>query len=283
MKFSEIKHKIKNLGNFKSLKEIKEAGLRIVRNTKTGDYWLIEENLGPKLIPLGSVAKIVTGIITGNNRKYYTKKQKPDYEPAFKTPTDHKKILLKREDAIWLIKTRNVPYKIRKAPILWVDIRRKKHVVYYNKDLLPFEHTFIGLIPDDPRDVEILVLILNSTICWLNFESLGRVSISGPIRMLQDEIADFLIINPKIFKFYLYLSNKNFQKFFERNIETVFTELGFDPSKPIREQEPNPLPDRKALDDIVFDALGLTEEERKEVYWAVAELVKNRLEKARSV
>ncbi len=35
--------------------------------------------------------------------------------------------------------------------------------------------------------------------------------------------------------------------------------------------------------DIIFDALGLTEEERKEVYWAVAELVKARLEKARSV
>ena len=48
-------------------------------------------------------------------------------------------------------------------------------------------------------------------------------------------------------------------------------------------QELNPLPDRKALDDIIFDALGLTEEERKEVYWSVAELVKNRLEKARSV
>jgi hypothetical protein len=42
------------------------------------------------------------------------------------------------------------------------------------------------------------------------------------------------------------------------------------------------LPDRKALDDIIFDALGLTEEERKEVYWAVAELVQNRLQKARS-
>jgi len=34
---------------------------------------------------------------------------------------------------------------------------------------------------------------------------------------------------------------------------------------------------------VVFDALGLTEEERKEVYWATAELVKNRLDKARSV
>ncbi len=54
-------------------------------------------------------------------------------------------------------------------------------------------------------------------------------------------------------------------------------------SYPIREQKPNPLPDRKALDDIVFDILGLTEEERVEVYWAVCELVKNRLKKARSV
>ena len=40
---------------------------------------------------------------------------------------------------------------------------------------------------------------------------------------------------------------------------------------------------RKALDDIVFDILGLTEDERNEVYWAVCEMVKNRLEKARSV
>ena len=68
-----------------------------------------------------------------------------------------------------------------------------------------------------------------------------------------------------------------------KKVESIFTELGFDPNKPIREQKPNPLPDRKALDDIIFDALGLTEEERKEVYWSVAELVKNRLEKARSV
>ncbi|PMP86430.1 MAG: hypothetical protein C0174_01630, partial [Thermodesulfobium narugense] len=74
-----------------------------------------------------------------------------------------------------------------------------------------------------------------------------------------------------------------FNAFINREILTIFTELGFDPNKPIREQEPNPLPDRKALDDIIFDALGLTEEERKEVYWAVAELVKTRLEKARSV
>lgn len=60
-------------------------------------------------------------------------------------------------------------------------------------------------------------------------------------------------------------------------------ELGINPACPIREQQPNPLPDRKALDDIVFDILGLTEDERAEIYWAVCEIVKNRLEKARSV
>ncbi|MEO0214745.1 MAG: hypothetical protein ABIL12_04425, partial [candidate division WOR-3 bacterium] len=76
---------------------------------------------------------------------------------------------------------------------------------------------------------------------------------------------------------------EQWNKISRREIKSIFTELGFDPEKPIREQEPNPLPDRKALDDIIFDALGLTEEERKEVYWAVAELVKTRLEKARSV
>ena len=69
----------------------------------------------------------------------------------------------------------------------------------------------------------------------------------------------------------------------KRKINSLIIELGFDSNKPIREQQPNPLPDRKALDDVVFDALGLTEEERKEVYWATAELVKNRLDKAGSV
>jgi len=43
------------------------------------------------------------------------------------------------------------------------------------------------------------------------------------------------------------------------------------------------LPDRKELDDIVFDALGLTEEERKDVYRGVCRLVWNRISKAKSL
>ena len=36
---------------------------------------------------------------------------------------------------------------------------------------------------------------------------------------------------------------------------------------------------KNSLDDIVFSVLGLTEEERKEVYWAVAEDVLINIEK----
>ena len=44
-----------------------------------------------------------------------------------------------------------------------------------------------------------------------------------------------------------------------------------------------PPSDRRALDDIVFDVLGLTQGERDGVYEAVVRLVEKRLEKAGSL
>jgi hypothetical protein len=80
-------------------------------------------------------------------------------------------------------------------------------------------------------------------------------------------------------------SKKTFDKIKNRQINTIFEECGIDPESkiPIEEQEPKPLPDRAELDNIVFDALNLTEEERKEVYRAVCRLVWNRISKAKSV
>lgn len=89
------------------------------------------------------------------------------------------------------------------------------------------------------------------------------------------ELADCLVVNPKVIKG-KQIPNK------KREVNGLI-ELGLNPSLPTREQSPNPLPDRKALDDVVFDILGLTQDERKEVYWSVCELVKHRLEKAKSV
>jgi hypothetical protein len=50
----------------------------------------------------------------------------------------------------------------------------------------------------------------------------------------------------------------------------------------MRRQVPNPMADRKELDNLVFDAIGLSPTERTEIYWAVAELIKQQLNKAKS-
>jgi len=103
----------------------------------------------------------------------------------------------------------------------------------------------------------------------------------GVLTIYKDDLKFILLPDPRLLD--TQKCEETILEISKRNVVPIFEELGLDPSNPIREQKPNPLPDRKALDDIVFDALGLTEEERKEVYWAVAELVKQRLEKARSV
>ncbi|GBD96471.1 MAG TPA: hypothetical protein ENG83_08735 [Nitrospirae bacterium] len=90
------------------------------------------------------------------------------------------------------------------------------------------------------------------------------------------EVNNLLTLNPTLMKANDLLLEK-------RELKSIFEECGINPAPPIREQKPNPLSDRKALDDIVFDILGLTQKEQDEVYRSVCELVKNRLENARSV
>ena len=104
----------------------------------------------------------------------------------------------------------------------------------------------------------------------------------GPRSLMVYEVQESLIVDPQFCK----APTLDTTKFLiEREIKTIFEECGIDPKSeiPIEEQEPNPLPDRAELDKIVFDALGLTEHERKDVYRAVCRLVWNRISKAKSV
>ena len=121
-----------------------------------------------------------------------------------------------------------------------------------------------------------LSISLNNTFSFMQQELIGRANLGeGALDFKVYETKLISVAKMDIFNF---LEIINYKQIF-----SIFTELGFDPNKPIREQEPNPLPDRKELDDIIFDAIGLTEEDRKEIYWATAELVKKRLDKAKSV
>jgi len=67
-----------------------------------------------------------------------------------------------------------------------------------------------------------------------------------------------------------------------RKIKTVFEEIGANTPEEVSLDKVKP--DRRELDKIVVgDILGLTEEDQLEVYKAVIDLVKSRIEKAQSV
>jgi len=72
MKFQNILPKIVNNPGFQSLKEIKEAGYRIVKE-RDGDRYFIakKKDLKPLLVRLGDVAEVRRGITTGANEFFY--------------------------------------------------------------------------------------------------------------------------------------------------------------------------------------------------------------------
>ena len=154
------------------------------------------------------------------------------------------------------------------------------HIINYNPNKV-ISHRFFRLIPKNKEiDEEKLVLLLNSTLSSLSLESFRNPSLGGGVLAHGTyTIKEFIIPKPEKIQF----NENKITKFTNREIRSIFEELGINPDKPIREQEPKPLPDRAELDKIIFDELGLTKEERKEVYWAVCELVKQRLEKAKSL
>jgi len=148
----------------------------------------------------------------------------------------------------------------------------KRLFVPYSESSVYISNAFWGLKSENNSNIDYIVL--NNILYFLICELFGRSNLGeGVLTIYGSDFKKFIVFDPNFVK----------QGFVvKRKILDIFTELGFDPSKPIREQEPHPLPDRKALDDVVFDAIELTENERKEVYYAVAELVKQRLDKAKS-
>ncbi|MGC8776320.1 MAG: hypothetical protein ACP5QN_03415, partial [Minisyncoccia bacterium] len=173
-------------------------------------------------------------------------------------------IICRKNDVKWLLK-KEERFLTKIAEHLIGDTKNDKFIVHWNIDMIVFEHKFIGINFKSAIKKINATLVLNSTLFILTTELYGKSNLGeGALYLVPLDVKQMIIINPNLFNFDSFL--EKYENFLKRPIYSIFTELGFDPNKPIREQEPNPLPDRKALDDIIFDALELTEEERKEVY-----------------
>jgi hypothetical protein len=124
-----------------------------------------------------------------------------------------------------------------------------------------------------------LVAYLNTTLVALVLETLGNKSLGQGV--LDFFMADFLTLEIPI------IQNPDmeeaFNKIKDRSVLPVTKEYGVTILAKDGKYHCAPPMDRKCLDDIVFDELRLTQGERDAVYEAVIELVKQRLEKARSV
>ena len=326
MKFSAIKDKIKNNPGFKSLKEIKEGGYRIVKERDGNKYFLARQGeLKPLLVKLGDIAEVKFGIKTGANEFFYLdeerlkewKIEKEFLKPIIKSPRECKSILIKASDLKFKVfmchkdkkdlkGTNALKYiewgeeskkdtegkeigQFHKRPSCrgrqkWWECPELKGNMFWVKETNDRLGAFISkeFMLCDCRlyytDGSIgLQNSYNSTLTALISEVLSRVGLGeGAKSLMVYEVNDMLVLNPSVMKSTQFLMSA-------RELKSIFTELGINPNLPIRDQKPNPLPDRKTLDDVVFDIIGLTQEERDEMYWAVCELVKNRLEKARSV
>ncbi|MGD9873680.1 MAG: DNA methyltransferase [Kiritimatiellia bacterium] len=120
-----------------------------------------------------------------------------------------------------------------------------------------------------------LAAFLNSTLVAFFIETLGNKSLGQGV--LDFFMADFLrmripvIDSPQLLAAYKAIK--------DRPIRRIHDELGFDSGT----KRFDPLPDRRAVDDAVFDALKLTKGERDAVYEAVLNMVDARLNKAQSL
>jgi len=168
------------------------------------------------------------------------------------------------------------------AEVLWPMIHNDRPSAFLSEPDIVVDHNLFEILHDKKY---IMWLNLQSTFLLLVRELYGRSNLGeGALKTEGIDIKKFPILRCELFstKEELYIK-KIATNLRQREILSCFEEFGINRKQPIRSQKPNPLPDRKALDDIVFDAIGLTQDERNEVYWSVCELVKNRLEKARSI
>jgi hypothetical protein len=127
----------------------------------------------------------------------------------------------------------------------------------------------------------------------LFIETLGRRGLGGgAVRVLVEDLKNqFPILDPS----HLTAAQQNdlkkaFGRLMRRETYNVFSELGLpEPNREYSNIDPDEislkkvLPDRRELDKIIFEAIGLNEAEQLEVYREMVILAKNRLIKAQSV
>ena len=168
---------------------------------------------------------------------------------------------------------------------MFPEREREKFIVFLNKDGICLNKNLYGIFSNQVKP-KILCAFLNSSITAMNAELIGRLpgGGGGPLDLDVQMVALLPVI--AFSKFPKLQASKKLEKAFDRlsqrPIDSIFKEIGANTPEEVSLDKVKS--DRRELDRIVMgEILGLSEEEQLEVYRAVVDLVRSRLEKARSV
>ncbi|MEM3384542.1 MAG: N-6 DNA methylase, partial [Nitrososphaeria archaeon] len=158
-----------------------------------------------------------------------------------------------------------------------------RFVFWYNNLNSFLDARLYGITFKKNVDDFVLCAVLNSTLSIFFVELFGRVNLGeGALDVKVYEYAQIPIVNLFAINSYkLKRLRESFLKLSKRSIDSIFKELGTNSPQDVSLDKVKT--DRITLDKIISEILGLTEEEQLEVYRAVIDLVKSRVEKAKSV
>ena len=294
--------------------ELAQAGTR--ENKYAGDkwggkylrapdiYWTILEKGKDKLVRLGDIAEVRFGIKTGANEFFYLDDEQIrqwDIEseflkPVIKSPRECKsiridpsqlqfKLFMCHADKAALAGTAASDYikwgesqgyhqrpSCRGRPRWWDLGKREIPALSFNylisstartlftRDSYYTSDNFHEVHTDSALTLP-LCASLNSSLFQLMVNMAGRSNFGGGLLKIQTyEISELLCLGPRTFAF---------------EDEAIFASTTWEML--------DPSDDRRSLDAVIFDVLGLTQDERDGVYEAVVNLVESRLRKARSL
>lgn len=185
-----------------------------------------------------------------------------------------------REPGWWSIPENNV----KPTNLFMQYVINKRFVAPYSHSKICSDRCFHRLFLTDDKNLEIVAALLNSIFTVFCIELIGRSNLGlGALKFEASDAEKILIINPnKISAKHKKALISSIAKIGLNPAQDIFEQIG---TSNIEEVDLNKINiDKRALDKIVLgEILGLTEKQQLEVYKAVIDLVKNRLDKAKSI
>jgi len=185
-----------------------------------------------------------------------------------------------RKHGWWVIPSQN----LLTVNLFMLYVINKRFIAPYSDSAIISDRCFHRIVPFNKENNEILAAILNSTFTIYCIELFGRSNLGlGALKFEATDAKKISIVNcNSIDKKTRNKLLQSFNNLKNRNIDDIFDEIGA--NKPSEVSLSKVKPDRRDLDKVIMgNILGLSDEEQLEVYRAIVNLVKSRIEKAKSV